>query len=213
MNLVKILGALVTLLVPIYSFASIITVTNGDFEDQSVVLNQVDVAQGPWAYGAAGWTVVGSGGTYAPTSPAIYNAGEADGRVGWSNGGQLWQLTSSIFEAGYKYTLSVDIGNRIGTSFPAGRISIFADIPSNIIASFDLVEPVDGTFETRLVSATEVDFSNFFGQKIGVLLVSDETQINFDNVSVSATPVSTPGTLAIFGLSLILLSLTKRRKN
>lgn len=211
MQLVKILGALLILLAPLSSFASLITITNADFEDQTLVLNQSGGTLGPWTTSAIGWTVA-NGGTFAPTNE-VYAAGQADGRVGWSNGGSLWQLTSANFEAGFNYTLSVDIGDRIGTNFPAGRIILFAGNISNLIASLDLLAPADGTFETRTVSASEVDFSDFIGQAIGVLLVSDGAQINFDNVSVSATPVSAPGTLAMFALSMVLLGFTKRKRS
>lgn len=159
------------------------SITNGDFE-APLTLGQNDPVRGPFSFSAVGWDINnGRAGTYLPTTVA-YGSGVADGRIGWSNGGTFSQLTSSTFQAGYAYSLSVDIGYRLDAGSPSGGIGIFAGDISNVIASLSLSSQGRGVFYTGQVSATDADYRSFIGQNIGVFMVANGVQINFDNVGV-----------------------------
>ena len=165
--------------------AAPVSIVNADFDNPTTILDH-----GNWSYTAFGWEISGVAGTYQPTVPGSqYQALPSGARVAWSNGGTLSQLTGETFQTGSGYTLKADIGWRLDGNFGGGAIAIFADSPTNIVASTLVTAPTQGAFAQMAVVISALDIASYVGQEIGVLLEGHGTQVNFDNVALHAMPL------------------------
>jgi len=180
--------------------AASIGIQNAQFEDQPV-LEHIDPVRGNYSSSAVGWVVGGSAGTFDPiegTGPLQpYGPGTTDGYVGFMNAGSLSQTLSTFFQIGTEYRLTFDAGDRLDTVFPStATVAFYAGTPANILQSFLLNVPGNGSFETQSVTLSAGAAAAGVGQAIGILFTSPSVQVNIDNVSLSALPV--PSALLLF---------------
>lgn len=134
-----------------------------------------------------------------PANTAYYNNPLPDGpTVAFISGGALYQTVVNSMVAGVTYTLGVDVGYRkdladdgsvglgIGNNFLSGS---FLSISNGQQFSGNWV------FDTVSYTATAADQ----GQMLSVVLDNTGGQGNFDNVSVSASPLPSTWTMLIAG--------------
>ena len=118
-----------------------------------------DLANGGFISGsfASGWTV--SGGNAGPFDPTPSNVNEVpDGEnVAFSTGGTICQTLSDTIEANNRYTLSLEIGRRMGCcSFPGYTVQLKAD---SVVLVQDVtgVTPAKGDFEPLVLTYDSPD--------------------------------------------------------
>lgn len=207
--------------------AAVVPVLNAGFEDAATVLNFPGSGSGAFSTTMTDWSIIGgafSAGNFAPilgsatdepwTSAAFIGNGF---RTAWSNGGSLEQITGATITSGLTYDLSVDVGDRKDINpnttfdhpFGGGRIELFAATSGTLLASTELFGgPGDGAWATFLASF--ISDGSFAGEFLGIRLVGDGIQTNFDNVALSAVPL--PPALWLFLSSLIGLTAVVRRR-
>lgn len=147
---------------------------------------------GSWSFTIDGWVKQGQCGSFklVPQGFAAYPAGTVqalDGvSVAFCNGqGAIGQQLSLPIEAGITYTLMVDLGNRLDNPFPGYAVQLLAD--GEPIARTDEPTPADGTFATATVTYRASADDPTLGKKLGIGLIGNGTQINFDNVRLIAS--------------------------
>jgi HpiC1 cyclase/PEP-CTERM motif len=196
--------------------ATLIPIINAGFEDPDV-----DVAAGALTCGGTGgcyttgsftgWTVTGSGGVFDPSkyAPAGYSAPEGD-QVAYSSGGMLSQVLSVGLEANMVYTLDVLVGDRADTGFPGYEVQLLAG--GNLLASVNetMFSPANGSFiDAHLEYASG---SDFLGQLLEIRLISDGSQINWDNIRLDPRSVPEPAALMLLSIGLLALGFLRRRR-
>jgi hypothetical protein len=134
-----------------------------------------------------------------PANTAYYNNPLPDGpTVAFISGGALYQTVVNSMVAGVTYTLGVDVGYRKDI---ADDGSVGLQIGTNLLSgSFvSISNGPQGTgswvFDTVSLTATAADQ----GQMLSVVLDNTGGQGNFDNVSVSASPLPATWTMMIAG--------------
>ncbi len=135
---------------------------------------------------APGWVMAGdSAGVFRPTSANI-TSGVTGNNSAYSNGATITQTLASAAAAA-TYTLQVDIGKRLDTSFNGYTISLSAG--STVLGSHtSQVSPAAGTFATDTLSVIVPANSTAIGQALTVTLSSAGQQVDFDNVRLSSAP-------------------------
>jgi hypothetical protein len=96
------------------------------------------------------------------------------------------------------------------TDLASGPLGTAQLLIGGVVANGVGLTPAPGEFAT--FTATYVSTAADIGQTITIQLSSTAGQGDFDNVSVDATLVPEPASLALFGLGLLGLSLLGRRK-
>jgi hypothetical protein len=192
------------------AFADNITIQNASFE----MVNPPTTACGPgcaWNYGPIpGWTTTGLGGSFQPGS-AYFNVPLPNGStVAWSDGGSISQTLGDSLVANTAYTLSVDVGHRLDGFATSFIIQLFAGSTLlNSITGSNAMIPL-GTF-------LDVSFSYVSGVtlppgNLSIVLSSAGKQTDFDNVRLTATSVSEPGSLTLLAAGLGLALFVFRRR-
>lgn len=207
------LSFLLCFLVSTTVFAAPIYIENHSFES-----NQPsdggwvpDPVRGPWVYEIDGWNITSTGGdsgTFQPTS-YVYPGGVPDGlNVAYSNGGIISQTLSDVLTAEMTYTLGVWIGNRIEPGFfPAYSIELWA---GGLLASTGSVTPDEGEF-LQAITYTSSYGGAYLGNQLEIRLVSTGGQLNYDLVTLDASPIPEPTTMFLLGSGLIGLAGANRR--
>jgi hypothetical protein len=148
-----------------------------------------------------GWVVgnTGDSGQFQPGSSSgntAYFSSVPDGlTVAYSNGGTITQTLSATVQAGTVYTLTVDIGNRLDCCDGAGAAELL--IGNTAFAALG-VQPAPGFWSPFSVTYTGTVADA--GKPIGIELIADGAQGDFDNVTLSATPE--PGFYGLLALGL-----------
>jgi len=159
-----------------------------------------------------GWsTPAGGFGSFAPTS-TFFNLPLPDGSiVAYTNGGTLEQTLAGIsLLPNSVYTLSVDVGRRLdrgGINYSLNLMdgtSVFCTSGSNSNGSITA-----GTFQD--ITLTCATGATVPGGLLGIELIGDGNQIDFDNVrlDVTTSTVSTPepSVLALTSVGLLVSGL------
>lgn len=151
-----------------------------------------------------GWTITGVGGSFEPSSTFL-NLPLPDGNiVAYSNGGTISQTLTSSLLADTTYTLSVFIGNRLDGLNNAYTIAL--DAGSTQICSFSgsstTVTPKGGFVDE---TCTFNSGSAFPTGLLSIILSAGGPQVDFDNVSLTATPISEASSAALTGSGLLVL--------
>jgi hypothetical protein len=157
------------------------------------------------------WTETGFQGSWQPSS-AFFTAGAPDGNiVAYSNGGTISQILGASLLANTTYTLSVDVGHRLDGLVNNYAIALFAGgTLLNALPGSNGVIPI-GTFADESLSYTSGGV-NLPSGNLMIVLASAGSQVDFDNVRLSAAPVPEPGTLALLATGLGLVFLVLRRR-
>ena len=192
------------------AFANSIPIQNFSFETTNP-LNISCGACGNYNLGPIpGWTSTGVTGSWQP-GPASFNQPLPNGSiVAFTNGGSLSQTLSDSLLANTAYTLSVDVGHRLDGFATNFIIQLFAGstLLNSITGFSGTITP--GAFATQsfsYLSGATVPLGN-----LAIVLSSSGTQSVFDNVQLTATSVSEPGSLTMLAAGLGLAFFMIRRR-
>lgn len=190
-------------------FATDIPLTNPSFESPAL-------ADGVWSTSIPGWAITGGtgdagAGVWNPSvsqSSSAFVSGIPDGdQVGWSNGGDLEQITGDTVAPGNRYVLSVSIGGRPSYS---GRDYALILAGGTTLGTMTGVN-VANEWSRVTVTYTSLPGDPNAGQPLKVKLVNTELgQLNFDKVRLQRAAVATcQGFLSPFNNTLSL----KKKEN
>jgi hypothetical protein len=161
-----------------------------------------------------GWVLSGVGGSFQPNS-SMFNLPLPDGNtIAYSYLGTISQTLSVLVQANSTYTLSVDVGHRLG--FSGLNYSIALDDGSATLCATPTVSNGSITPGTFLdVTLTCTTGSVVTPGALSIVLTSGGNQIDFDNVTlVVATPEPSSVALMVVGLGFVaLLCRYSRRKD
>jgi hypothetical protein len=194
--------------------ASPITVTNFSLENISPLTSLTrSFSGGTFANQAIfGWTGSGSSGPYRPNASAFTTIPDGT-TVAYSDGNTLSQIVA-VVQAGFTYTLMVDLGHRRDLAF-LSEADLRVDLGGTTVASAPLA-PTPGNWVTY--TASFVGSNADLGKAIIIALVSHGHQGDFDNVRFDATaPLATaapePAGVTLLGLGLAgLLGFARRKR-
>lgn len=171
-----------------FASSSEITIANHGFEIQQL-------ASGGFTTGdLEGWSISGIAGAFNPRL-STYPGGEAaEGEnVAYSNGGTISQILSDKLKASTRYSLQVEVGNRLDLGFPGYSVQLLAG--GMLLGTESSTIPEPGTFETITVQYTSAVDDPLAGEKLEIRLYSAGTQTHFDNVRLTAQTVAPEGML------------------
>ena len=201
------------------AWADTIAITNPSFEtvDPLHPLNQLCGAGCAFNTSIPGWTITGGpsqfpAGQFQPGS-GFFTQPVPDGSlVAYSNGGTISQTLAASLTPNTTYTLSVDVGRRLDAGLNSYTIELLAG--TNILAFLtnpnSLITP--GTFSLESFSYNS-GITGPFGQPLGIaFLTPGPQQINYDNVQLTASAASEPGSLALLATGLGLALFLFRRR-
>ena len=108
--------------------------------------------------------------------------------VAWLNGPILSQVLSETLSEGYKYTLQVYVGKRADLRFSSYAVQLLAG--GNLLAQENSLSPKNGQFLLSTVTYTALAGDSYLGLPLEIRLLSGGIQVNFDMVSLDASPVA-----------------------
>ena len=181
-----------------------IEIVNPSFEDDVLFEGGIDQTPTAWITSAGG-----GDGAFHPL-PSAYPGGLVpDGEnVGYANepGNRLQQVLTEVLQPSSIYTLQVEIGRRLDVSFVGYRIQLWAGgvmlAEENAMAA-----PAAGEFETAVLELTTGANHPQLGEALEIVLLSQGTQTNFDDVRLDRSPVPPPApaipSLGIVGIGIL----------
>jgi hypothetical protein len=192
-----------------HASAAAITVVNPSFEADVLASGSFNIGS------ITGWTSVGTSGAFRPIIGTEFNSIPDGSQTGYSNGGALSQVLSSLLANNTVYTLQVDVGKRLDccTGF-APIVELFAG--TSLLGTAPAANPAIGNFLTETFVYTSLVSDPNAGKALKIVLDSGGTQTDFDNVrlggvALAATTAPEPGTVALFGAGLGALLAVKKR--
>lgn len=175
--------ALISLSLPASLFAEAIPVVNPSFEDDVLCDGCSQTAT------VTGWNVTSGGGDGVLNPDATqYPGGVPDGaNIAFLNGtgNFVHQTLASNLEAGMRYTLTVNVGQRADENFVGYRVQLRAG--GEILAEDNSTQtPTPGTFVTSTVTYKSSAADSELGEPLEIWLLTLGIQSNFDNVQLDA---------------------------
>ncbi|CCI38060.1 PEP-CTERM sorting domain-containing protein [Microcystis aeruginosa] len=151
------------------------------------------------------------------TSNVFFTDPIPDGsQVGSSNGRTISQTLSATLQANTQYTLGAYVGRRlILTNVPSGYYNIELLAGSTVLASNNSITPLAGEFELVTVNYASGVSDPLIGQALTIRLTSTSQphQVNFDNITLDASPIPEPSAiLGLLGFGLLGIGSTLKQK-
>ena len=133
-----------------------LTLANTSFETQSLADDGGGPVQehplGNYTVGApTGWSLTGTGGTYAPAWYISQATGHQGSNVAWLDGGAtLSQVAGQTLTAGASYTLTLNVGDRTDMGFGGGTVNLIATdgLTDTILSTIVVPTPAQGEWST-----------------------------------------------------------------
>ncbi len=203
------------------ALATSLYIANSDFENLDPLSCRPDRM---WSCGdIPGWVMEGDAGTFYAYKDAngdgIYDEyiSPPSESVAYSNGGSISQILTDVLAADHVYTLTVEAGNRYqnylsGRPFPGYSIELLAGGVALNPVTLTLPIPDYGYFETATLTYFASSDDPLLGQSLGIRLISNGIQVNWDNVRLSNTAVPEPATLLLIGSGLLGIAGFGRKK-
>ena len=186
------------------SWAGVIPVTNADFDSPSCPSGSCV---------PAGWTVNNKAGEWMPTSGTFNSIPDGLTQVAYANASSsLTQIVATTLALETTYTLTVEVGNRIGDAF-GPVVELLAG--STVLGTATGVTPTSGDWDLWTLVFDSGASNAAVGQSLEISLGSTVQQTSFVEVSLSSTPdqvgsVPEPAMFALVGAGLLGL-VTRRR--
>ena len=212
----RFLVGLISLLgLPSLAHAAPVTVANGDFEAATTL--DYSTSRGDWDYGAAGWDYQGVAGTWEYGSSSFAGGFDAvaGDRIGFVNaGGSMMQDLSVIIESGTDYSLSGLFANRSDFGAFSGSFGFYAGDPSNIIGLQAVALMGEGLWSVQGFTLGAAMLADYVGMELGVIVIGNSGQLNFDNFTVDSRTIVNPIPAAawLFGTAVLGGGFVARRK-
>jgi hypothetical protein len=177
----SVFGAVLALGITFEASALELTITNHSFENPAL-------SDGGGAFSVFGWASVGTVQIYNPdnsffaetTAGSPVNPLDGSNAVGINSGGRMTYETGRAVATDSIYTLTFLAGNRFGTSFGNGSVSLWAG--TNFLGQ-RLPTPASGTFQSYSLMYTSPPAGPMIGMPLRIELAapSGDTQPWFDN--------------------------------
>lgn len=179
-----------------------VTITNPSFEDDPLIgdgdFSRMAPLTGPGGVqGLIGWTHTNTGtndnraGAFDPTASSFTSVPDGS-QIAYSNGPTLSQVLGETLAQWTKYTLSVDVGDRkeAGTNIASYKVQLLAG--GTVLAEDNNgLSPADDQFLTSTIMFSVFAFDPELGNPLEIRLLSGGTQVNFDDVKLTAVPFTT----------------------
>jgi hypothetical protein len=169
--------------------------------------------------GLPGWVQSGPG-NVGVVSPGAWDGGvnpaAPDGTQfgyinGWGNLTTISQTLNATVAPDSSYTLSIEVGGWVNGAYNPGTdysVSLYAG--DTLLASVPSVAPTAGSWTT--LEATYVSGDSVPTGDLEVVIATKETQLDFDNVTLTDPPVPDSGsTSLICGMGLAALAWLRRK--
>jgi hypothetical protein len=185
--------------------AASLTIINADFEDAGLDVPLGD-NESTTGQDLPGWRVEGRAGAgvlnpgpnqYSPTTEDY-----ANGNVAYSNGGTLFQALDCMRNPVYcqllpntRYTLTLDLGRRRDNflGYEGYEVKLLAGNEVLSVKNSPFLDRDTWIEDSTLEFVTgESDFAPFFGEILGISLLSRGQQTHFDNIRLTAESTVTP---------------------
>lgn len=183
-----------------------VTITNPSFEAD--VINTINAN----VVGISFWTTDnGNGGVWRPGATYYPGGVPAGVNAAYEDGGTISQTLSATLANTTTYTLKVAVGHRADrATLPNYTIGLLAGT-TVLTSALNPIDPGAGLFGYTTLIYTSTA-SDPIGQALGIRFFTSAGQLSFDDVTLDASPVPEPGTLALLGVSLTALGIIRRRR-
>jgi len=157
-----------------------------------------------------GWEATGGlGGVFNPTGHHFLNQAPAGRNIAWSHGAALSQVLDDVLTVNTSYALSIEVGARLDIGISNYFVELWAG--DSLLATATPVLPESGRFTTVNVAYDALLDDPDAGSALMIRFGSIGRTTTFDIVRLNATPIPTPGSLALLAFAAAILRPGRRR--